>query len=105
MLIYKNFLNEPCKIKFYWFINKESRRLQFHDLTSPEKIRLFENVNIPKLFPALSTKKQQIWKEFYSLIQQLEKSECDDIDNIENSVKSWVTKFITVYQSKDSFRT
>ena len=103
MVTYRDFLNGPCKIQFNWFIDKESKRLQFRDLTGPEKIRLFENINIPKLFPVLSTKNelQGIWKEFYSLIQQLGKSECDDINKFEKSVKCWVTKFIGVYQTKD----
>jgi len=103
MVTYKDFLNKPCKIKFNWFIDKESKRLQFHDLTGPEKIRLFENINIPELFPSLSTKTelQKLWKDFYSLVQQLGKSECDHMDKFEKSVKSWVTKFTSIYQTKD----
>ena len=55
------------------------------------------------MFPALSTKNklQILWKDFYSLVQQLGKSECDDIDKFEKSVKSWVTKFASIYQTKD----
>ena len=103
MVIYKDFLNGPCKIKFNWFINKESKKLQYRDLTGPEKIRLFQNIKIPQLFPALNTKNdlQKLWKDFYSLIQQLGKSECDDVDEFEISVKSWVTKFARLYQTKD----
>ena len=104
MVAYKNFLNgRDCKIKFNWFIDKESKKLQFRDLTGPEKVRLFENIKIPELFPALSNKNklQELWKTFYSLVQQLGKLECDDIDDLEASIKSWVTKFASLYQTKD----
>ena len=87
---YQEFLNDPCKIKFTWFIDKESKRLQFRDLTGPEKIRLFENINIPELFPTLPSKNevQNLWKRFYSLVQQLGNLECDDIDEFEKSAKN-----------------
>ena len=100
---YQEFLNGPCKIKFTWFIDKESKRLQFRDLTGPEKIRLFENINIPELFPTLPSKNevQNLWKRFYSLVQQLGNLECDDIDEFEKSAKNWVSEFVSIYQSKD----
>ena len=50
---YKEFLNGTYKIKFNWFIDKESKRLKYCDLTGPENIRLFENIDFPKLFPNL----------------------------------------------------
>ena len=67
MVIYKDFLNETCKVKFNWFIDKESNKLQFRDLTGPEKIRLFKNIDIPKLFPELCSKSelQKLWKDFF----------------------------------------
>ena len=52
------------------FIDKESKRLKYRDLTGPEKIRLFENIDIPKLFPILTNNNgvQKLWKDFYSLV-------------------------------------
>ena len=42
---------------------------------------------------------QKLWKKFYSLVQQ---SNCDDIDKLEKSAKSWVIiHFVNLYQSKD----
>ena len=76
--------------------------MKYRDLTGPEKIWLFQNVKIPQLFPVLSTKDdlQKLWKDFFSLVQQLGKSECD-VNKFEKSVKSWVTNFTKVYQAKD----
>jgi len=103
LVTYKEFLNGPCKIKFAWYIDKESKRLKCRDLTGPEKIRLFENIDFPKLFPTLpnTDKVQKLWKDFYSLVQQLRKPQCDDIDQFERSAKTWVTDFVHLYQSKD----
>ena len=103
LVTYQEFLNGPCKIKFTWFIDKESKRLKWRDLTGPEKIRLFKNINIPELFPMLNNKNktQKLWKDFYSLVQQLSESECNDIDLFDKSAKKWVTEFVGLYQSKD----
>ena len=103
LVTYKEFLNGTCKIKFSWFIDKELKRLKYCDLTGHEKIRLFENIDIPKLLPTLTNNNgvQKLWKDFYSLVQQLGESECDDIDKFETFAKSWVTEFVALYQTKD----
>ena len=100
---YKDFLNGPCKIRFNWYIDNDSKKLSYRDLTGPEKIRLFEKINIPVLVPPLDKKEQlqTLWKDFYSLIKDVGKSECEDIDKLENSIKSWVDSFTALYQSKD----
>jgi len=36
-----------------------------------------------------------------SLVQQLQKPQCDDIDQFERSAKTLVTYFVHIYQSKD----
>ena len=53
LLAYKDFLNGPCKIRFNWYIDEQSKKLSYRDLTGPEKIRLFEKINIPTCFPHL----------------------------------------------------
>ena len=56
MVIYKGFLNGPCNIKFNRSTDKEFKKLQYRDLTGPEKNWLFQNIKIPQLFPTLNTK-------------------------------------------------
>ena len=43
---YQQFLNESCKIRFQWFVDKESKKMQWRDLNGPEKTRLFKNIDI-----------------------------------------------------------
>ena len=40
---YKEFLNVSCKIRFQFYVEKESKKLTWRDLTGPEKNRLFKN--------------------------------------------------------------
>ena len=63
---YITFLNEKCKISFHMYTDKESKELKWRDLIGPEKIRLFEKVDLEQMFsemPNVSTI-QSIWKKF-----------------------------------------
>jgi len=66
-------------------------------------LRRFAYLKALELFPTLSNKNevQKLWEKFYSLVEQLKDSKCDEIDEFEKSAKTWVTKFVTLYQSKD----
>ena len=103
LVSYKDFLNGPCKIRFNWYIDDDTKKLSYRDLTGPEKIRLLEKINIPVLVPPLDKKEQlqTLWKDFYSLIKDIGKSECENVDELEKSIKSWVVKFTALYQTKD----
>ena len=46
--VYETFLQKTCKIRFKWHED-----LSYQDLTGPEKIKLFEKIDIPTLFPRL----------------------------------------------------
>ena len=45
-------------ISFNFRINKESKKLEYRDLTGPQKLRLFQNINIPMLLPQCSQNKE-----------------------------------------------
>ena len=100
--IYKTFLNEECNIRFKWAESKEKKGLKYRDLTGPEKIRLFTKINIPSLFPTLPKREQlqNLWCTFFKLINKINEQNCDSVE-IDIGTKSWVTSFISVYQSKD----
>ena len=100
--IYKTFLNEECNIRFKWAESKEKKELKYRDLTGPEKIRLFTKINIPSLFPTLPKREQlqNLWCTFFKLINKINEQNCDSVE-IDIGTKSWVTSFISVYQSKD----
>lgn len=65
--IIRNFL-EHCKIHFRWYTSQETKQMQWRDLTGPEKTRLFQNIDIPKLFPSLPNAAilQDIWTDSMS---------------------------------------
>ncbi len=89
-------------MRFKWYVDKETKKLTWRDLTGPEKVRLFQNINIPTLFPSLEHKDelQTLWKDFFYLIQLLGESECVASD-FEDRAKAWVRDFTSLYQSKD----
>jgi len=70
---YENFLNETCKIAFHFFVDKNSKKLQWQDLTGPEKLKVFTLINIPELFPNVPSwhAMQNLWKEFMEIYTTL----------------------------------
>ena len=46
---YKQFLNETCKVSFHVYLDKDAKSLKWRDLTGPEKLKLFNKIDIPKL--------------------------------------------------------
>lgn len=98
---YENFLNIECKIRFKWNVDRNSKEITYRDLTGPEKVRLFKNMDIASQFPALQKAKEkgQLWTDFSLLMTDINK-ECDP-DKISRKTKSWVKMFTTTYQSKD----
>ena len=64
---YENFLNTECKIIFKWNVDKNSKEITYQDLTGPEKVRLFEKMDIASQFPALCKAKEigQFWTDFF----------------------------------------
>ena len=102
MNTYKEFLNVSCKIRFQFYVEKESKKLTWRDLTGPEKNRLFKNMNVSTLFPMLQKRAdiQRLWKNFFELMTTIRNANCD-INEFESKVKSWVELITSVYQSKD----
>ena len=75
--------------------------MQWRDLSGPEKIRLFKNIDIPKYFPALAHVPilQDIWIEFWRIFSVLNDPVCPS--EVCEDVKNWVRKFLKVYQTKN----
>ena len=100
---YETFLNGPCKINFKWYTNKETKQLQWRDLTGPEKVRLFNNVDIPKYLPMLKNAAalQDVWREFWRLYTMLETCHRDNTNGLQKEIKNWVKLFLRQYQTKN----
>lgn len=71
---YVTFLNKTCKVSFHTYTDNQSKELKWRDLTDPEKIKLFENINLEELFPDMPNVKriQDIWSKFYGIYKSLE---------------------------------
>ena len=71
-------------------------------MTGSEKYQVFQKIDIPTLFPSLLKKHklQALWTEFYHLVQELGKIECE-ADTFELAAKTWIRSFLTIYQTID----
>lgn len=47
---YEKFVKE-LEINFEWKINRDSKKLEYRDLTRPEKLLLFQHINFHLLLP------------------------------------------------------
>ena len=99
---YESFLNEKCQVHFQWYVSQDTKKLQWRDLSGPEKVRLFHHVDLPDLFPSLPNVQniQHIWVMFWSLYIRLKKAE-SGADELQSDIKEWVRDFLTVYQTKN----
>ena len=59
---YRQFVNS-LGISFEWRINKDTKKLEYRDLTGPEKLKLFQSINIIDLLPNYEHNKnlQEVW--------------------------------------------
>lgn len=57
MASYEEFI-KSMGITFNFRINKDSKKLEYRDLTGPEKLKVFQNINIPMLLPHCSQNKE-----------------------------------------------
>ena len=104
MASYEEFV-KSIGISLNFRINKESKKLEYRDLTGPEKLKLFQNINIPTLLPRCRQNKeiQVMWQKFMEFIGdlKLDFTSEDDILQLQGDVKSWFGLFLNVYQAKD----
>ena len=93
---FEEFLNKShVKFAFNGSLTK-IQRLKWRDLTGPEKVRLFERIDIRTLFLTHPQNYElKLWSEFYNLINKLKKSDCDSKE-FEEHAKAWVRLFITL---------
>ena len=86
------------------FINSDSKALQWRDLTGPEKLKLFNAINIPSLFPDIpdAQKVQMLWTNFmeiYTLLRKSDSMSTADQSTLKDMVQKWIDLFLTLYQT------
>ena len=101
---YEHFLKEKCKISFHMYIDKETQGLKWRDLTGPEKLKLFHEIDIPTNFPSIphATLVQKLWKNFLSIYETLclKSISKNQIKEFQKAVRNWLSMFLLVYQTK-----
>ena len=77
---------KACIKTYEAFLNESCKKLKWRDLTGPEKIRLFLNIDISVLFPYLEAKEKirELWRVFFELIQKLH------VEDSARFAKEWV---------------
>jgi len=104
MACYETFLKD-IGINFEWKINKDTKKLDYRDLTGPEKLSLFQKVNFNTLIPNsnLASDLELLWKDFMEVIGDLKLNYLTDeaISGLETKINKWFKKFNDMYQAKD----
>ena len=104
MAEYEAFLTS-IGISFNFHINKDTRKLEYRDLTGPEKLKVIQNIDIPALSPKLDNSKdlQQIWCDFMEIIGDLnlDYTSEDTIMQLKAKIVAWYNAFLQAYQTKD----
>ena len=69
---YEKFVKE-IGIDFEWKINKDTEKLEYRDLTGPEKLLLFQHINFHLLLPEFHDvdELQALWGNFIDIIGDL----------------------------------
>ena len=103
---YIGFLKEKCKISFYMYVDKGTKELKWRDLTGPDKIRLFEKVDLKQWFsdmPNVGTI-QNIWMKLYDIYKIIKSSNpvatCS-MQELRCKLKTWMSLFTSIYQTKN----
>ncbi|XP_069136601.1 uncharacterized protein [Argopecten irradians] len=89
-------------IHFELGVNVDSKKLEYRELTGPEKLLLLERFDAADFFDDQNkaTQIQQLWDGFKEL-NKLIKSNCPDADSIESKAKLWCDLYVSCYQAKD----
>ena len=94
---------------YKFWIGKTSKQLKWRTLTGPEKLKLFDHIDIPHLLPTVDSSTtstmQKLWKELIEINRLLYKRPDDitdqDIDEFQGLAHQWVVKYLTLYHTKE----
>lgn len=104
MAAYEKFLKD-LGINFEWKINKDNKKLEYRDLTGPEKLKLFKNIDFELFFPDDNEKEKLkvLWTLFMEIVDDLKLDYKTDqaIANLKDKMTKWFGIFLTLYRAKD----
>lgn len=90
---------------FQFYIGQNSKMLKHRSFTGPEKLKLFQNINIGQLLPKMDEQEviriQVLWTNFLLINQHLsckpEEITPGNIDLYKTQCKEWVRNFVDIY--------
>ena len=104
---YEKFVKE-LGINFEWEINKDTKKLEYRDLTGPEKLLVLKHINFHFLLSDFhdADKLQALWSNFRDIIGDLKLNYTTGptdsaISSLEDKMKKWFQKFLDLHQAKD----
>lgn len=103
MARWESYLNDTLKISFHWFVCKDSKKLKWRDLTGPEKLKLFRNVDICELLPSHPKSNQisELWRQFLEITNMLSSTGPQvSKEHIQEKSKPFLDQFLKLYQTK-----
>lgn len=94
----QHFLNEKCNVRFQFLWVCETKKLTWRDLVGPEKIKMFENLNLKEIIPDHEKLDavESIWNDFYTIVQQVKDVEIDAVE-LKEKTREWLALYLTVY--------
>ncbi|XP_069113729.1 uncharacterized protein [Argopecten irradians] len=89
-------------IPFELFVNKDTRKLEYRDLTGPEKLTLMDKFQASDLLPDKdrADQIQKLWDDF-SEINVLLRSESPNPEDFQFKAESWCNIYVSLYQCRD----
>ena len=104
--LYENTLKLIGVGGFSFWIGKESRKLKYRTLTGPEKLILFDKLNIAETFPQVPNveKVQLLWTDLLRINRMLatrpEEITPDVVSEFEKKAKNFLKQFVQIYPTK-----
>ena len=104
---YEKFVMSLGIPSFQFYVGESSKQLKCRLLTGPEKLKLFENMDVKLLLPTLAenttSKIQHLWSELIELNKLIclpaSKLTEETIESYEQRARQWERDFISVYHS------
>ena len=91
------------------YVEKDAKILKWHDLTGPEKLKLFKAIDISSLFPDLANAEntQKLSVDYISIynILCLQSISQDQIETFKITVDDWLKLFIQHIRQRMSHHT
>ena len=91
---------------FTFWLGKESKKLKWRTLTGPEKLKLFQKLNIPETFPEIpdSEDVQALWNKLLDINHLLsvrpEDLTTEKVSEFESQSKEFIRAFTELYPAK-----